>query len=897
MISHLRARLVPLATGLALVLMGVLALAPQPSLALAQHNDAGEWFYNNVLDEGQKLAYDQILEQVQNDPTILMDGDDPSDVTVDIPVNKLPNNGSTPSGWLPGIINAFTRDHPEYFWINAGALAWERIADGDANTPRTYRLALNAAYPSFIYTGIDEAQLPNMWDELNEKVNEIVAASPADTLQALTYFDNWLSANNTYNVNGLGAENISRCAYSGIMSDNDGAAGPVCYGYATALKVLLDRANIENAYIEGRAYNGTNGSTGEQHAWNAVKFQSAWYAIDPTWNDPGLTGAPSNRIYFMVGSDTETTPLLAGKTKFSENHVAIPVEGLNYDDLTLSADQLSGITPAVAQVILPNGSQQTASTFEDAIQVAAGNKGTTIRLWAPVTVNNTVVIPDGTTIDLNSQYTTTGTNTNTAIYCATNKALEIEDGSTVTILNKNASRIVSVYSASGSAIENHGTLLVGPFVQIRALYANSEAVSPNGPRGVEGAYIASISKNNVTTYEVELPGDQTAALTFGTADDATVSGLLARVGDTGSGIALPQLRYRANPASEELTAPTNAPANEWVLSTAPQGAGDSDSDKLVNGDYAFILRPQGSDATDYYGYTVTLTVSVAVPKTVEELRAEQKQQLDAALAGYAEADYLTDDWADIEAAYQAANDAIDAANDEAAMREAVAAFSATVSNVPTAAQRLAAEQRALTTALETAFASYQESDYTAENWAALKAAYEQGLSAIASATTIADAQAAQGVALDSMSAVATKPTDPSEPTDPSDPSDPGTVPEPPAGRLTVTFDSRVPGAELTTVVVAQGSTVARPADPALEGWRFTGWFSDTALTREWNFSDPVTSDLVLHAGWERVTAAEPERPSGEKSDALAATGDPTALLAPAALAVAGAAALAASRRR
>ena len=81
----------------------------------------------------------------------------------------------------------------------------------------------------------------------------------------------------------MGASNYSRCAASGILSNNSESTGPVCYGYATAFKVLLDAAGIPNAYVEGWAYNQNNWPSGEQHAWNYVQLNDGqWYAIDPT---------------------------------------------------------------------------------------------------------------------------------------------------------------------------------------------------------------------------------------------------------------------------------------------------------------------------------------------------------------------------------------------------------------------------------------------------------------------------------------------------------------------------------------------------------------------------------------------------------------------------------------
>lgn len=165
-----------------------------------------------------------------------------------------------------------------------------------------------------------------------------------------------------------------------------------------------------------------------------------------------------------------------------------------------------------------------------------------------------------------------------------------------------------------------------------------------------------------------------------------------------------------------------------------------------------------------------------MPQTVDELRDTYRLKLADALAAHTKADYLADDWVDIEAAYQQALDAINAATDETAMQEAVAGFQTAADLVPAAAERLAAEQQRLLAELDQAYAAYDKADYTTEGWAELTAAYEQGRRGIASSTSIADAQAAQQAAVSAMAAVAQKPAGPgTEPgTEPGN--DPDTIP-------------------------------------------------------------------------------------------------------------------------
>lgn len=140
---------------------------------------------------------------------------------------------------------------------------------------------------------------------------------------------------------------------------------------------------------------------------------------------------------------------------------------------------------------------------------------------------------------------------------------------------------------------------------------------------------------------------------------------------------------------------------------------------------------------------------------------------------------------------------------------------------------------------------------------------------------------------------------------------------PVADTFKVTFDDCIASTENQVVEVESGKTVAKPADPTCEGWTFLGWFTDTALTQEYDFNAPVTSDMTLYAKWQQnevvtpgtddpaTTPAEPAAPAEENGEQAAdeaaaadeqklpQTADNTMAVAGGVAAVAGVSALAA----
>lgn len=65
----------------------------------------------------------------------------------------------------------------------------------------------------------------------------------------------------------------------------------------------------------------------------------------------------------------------------------------------------------------------------------------------------------------------------------------------------------------------------------------------------------------------------------------------------------------------------------------------------------------------------------------------------------------------------------------------------------------------------------------------------------------------------------------------------------------VTFNTRE-AERFDKQTVAVGECITRPEDPVKEGYEFLGWYTNNTVTEEWNFSTPVTHDMVLFAKWE-----------------------------------------------
>lgn len=77
----------------------------------------------------------------------------------------------------------------------------------------------------------------------------------------------------------------------------------ICLGYASTFQLFMDLTGIECITVHGTSHQNTS-----EHAWNLVKLDGEWYAVDTTWDDP-VTSMPfplpdeTTHMYFNVTSD------------------------------------------------------------------------------------------------------------------------------------------------------------------------------------------------------------------------------------------------------------------------------------------------------------------------------------------------------------------------------------------------------------------------------------------------------------------------------------------------------------------------------------------------------------------------------------------------------------------
>ncbi len=77
---------------------------------------------------------------------------------------------------------------------------------------------------------------------------------------------------------------------------------------------------------------------------------------------------------------------------------------------------------------------------------------------------------------------------------------------------------------------------------------------------------------------------------------------------------------------------------------------------------------------------------------------------------------------------------------------------------------------------------------------------------------------------------------------------------------TITFETNG-GSKIDPIQIGEGFILKKPQDPTKADHAFAGWYTDTNLTKAYDFADAVVGNMTLYAKWEKTT---PEKPNPGK---------------------------------
>lgn len=163
---------------------------------------------------------------------------------------------------LQMVMDAYTRDHTENFWLGTKYSISYKKSSGLAS----------AVKPQYTMTG---DKLETAKAAFNAAVDEVIHGITPE----MSEFDRQLLVHDRL---------AARVTYDGSLANAHDAYGAlidgkaVCQGYAEAFQYLLRRVGIQSFIVTGV---GVNADGEIPHAWNLVRIDNKYYHTDLTWDD------------------------------------------------------------------------------------------------------------------------------------------------------------------------------------------------------------------------------------------------------------------------------------------------------------------------------------------------------------------------------------------------------------------------------------------------------------------------------------------------------------------------------------------------------------------------------------------------------------------------------------
>ena len=167
------------------------------------------------------------------------------------------------------VFQCVMNDHPEIFYVDG--YTFTRYTKGD-------QVMGNSFSGSYLY---DRAEIAERTGKIEEKAEEILRGMPdgSDEYEKVKYIYEYLVAHTEYVRGCVDNQNICSVFLNGES---------VCQGYAKAAQYLFGKSGIASIFVSGKV------GDGEDHVWNLVRINGAYYHVDITWGDASyVSGAES----------------------------------------------------------------------------------------------------------------------------------------------------------------------------------------------------------------------------------------------------------------------------------------------------------------------------------------------------------------------------------------------------------------------------------------------------------------------------------------------------------------------------------------------------------------------------------------------------------------------------
>ena len=261
------------------------------------------FMYYNQLDYYGKIIYSEVEKNLEN----MKSGDYLIDfgTTFDDLLHEE-SGEETLNESFQLAINAISFDHPDIFYVDISKLyLLTKITTKLWDTTYTVQIGGNNGQNYLNSSFVNKNEVNYAFEQIEREKNIIKSGLSGSVENKIKGVHDYLVTNLEYDAT-VSKDNVYNL-YGALINKST-----VCEGYSRAFKYIMDDMGIPCIIACGTAINSMGEL--ENHAWNYVKIDENWYAIDVTWDDPFIIG--NGRI----NPDLYYKYYLKGSEEFFQNH-------------------------------------------------------------------------------------------------------------------------------------------------------------------------------------------------------------------------------------------------------------------------------------------------------------------------------------------------------------------------------------------------------------------------------------------------------------------------------------------------------------------------------------------------------------------------------------------------